>query len=390
MKIPGTARWLQQGAGAVLMVSVGVLIGARGNDNAVQRPDSPGVQTMASPARVDSVAAAGLDTGGVAATPREPSASLQIPSAPGFESVLAAGSSGDTAASFAGSYAVLRGATTADGGANVQLVSTAPSTTPASRGEEAASALSTTSSAGAPALDTTASAPGAGGATGFRPSPAQGLPRGIALRHPMLAIIRPGGRAVMYDLGMGGGPTPAGLEGEWAVIGDCSRRVRVEFTMRSRRVGEVQGVGRLAGGAAWSGEPVVATQACAAASDRFVRPSDPSSADRAQFEKVAGDAGFAGWGLQEVVAGRSFDVLVFRQEGRRRSLIVVRARNGGAPAVLKEVEGEVRLLGVYRSGSGATAWFAVGAGDVPESVVVARSGDLRSWDVLGPNSLQAQ
>lgn len=387
MKIPGTAaRWVQHAAAAVLMVSVGVLIGARGSDTPVQRTDSP--------ARVDTVASAAADHGGGVATPPEMApGSLQIPSAPGFESVLTAGAGGDTAPSFAGSYAVLRGATTVDGGAEVELVSTPPPTTPASRRDEAESALAgTVAAAAAPAPDTgtTPSPPGAGAATGFRPAPAQGLPRGVALRHPMLAIIRPGGRAVMYDLGLGGGPTPSGLEGEWAVIGDCARRVRVEFAMRSRRVGEVQGAGRVAGSAGWSGEPVVAAQACAAASEQFVGPRDPSAADREQFEPVARDAGLAGWDLHQVVASRGFDVLVLRQEGRRRSLIVVRGRNGGAPAVMKEVEGEVSLLGVYRSGSGATAWFAIGARHFPEAVVVATSGDLRSWDVLGPNPLQAR
>lgn len=389
MKIPGpAARWVQHAALAVLMVSVGVLIGARGTNDAPSPDPAAGVDTVATAAAAGPVAAV---------APSEPAPpQLQIPPAPGFESVLAAGGGVDTAANFAGSYAILRGASTVDRGAERLVESAPPSGTSASEpaGAGVAPAVAPAATGAAEpdrgTQERRDSGPAVPESTRFRPSPAQGLPRGIALRHPMFAIIRPGGRAVMYDLGMGGGPTPSGLEGEWAVIGDCARRVRVEFATRARRVGEMQGVGRVEGNPGWSGEPVVATQACAAASDLLVRPRSPSPAERGRVELLVRDAGFAGSDLQEIAGSHGFEVLVFRQDGRRRSLIVVAGRNGGAPAVTKEIDGGVRLVGVYRSGSGATAWFAVGDRQSPEALVVASSGDLRSWHVPGPTPLQVR
>lgn len=360
-------------AAALLLVSVGVIVGsyapARGSSRAtapgtLRQPVTPRPRQAAPPAP---------------AQPRGPAADLDpgLPPAPGYESVLA----GSPRPEFGGEYAVLRGAETAGQPAPqaaappVATIPSAPSV-PVSGGDPPDRELTADPSA-RPAPEP------------FRPSPAQGIPRGIALSYPLLAVARPGGRVALHDMGLRGGPTPAAIEGEWAVIGRCGDPLRLEFALPTRRAGELRAIGRAESAAGWTVEPVVARQACAPAAERYARSHPASTEERGAFGAAGAEAGFAPGDLAQVAQSGATALLVFRGSGG--GAVIAAARGPAGPVVVWSyvtADGDPSLLGVYRTGAGTQAWILLGGPGSPRALLTASTRDGRSWSADGPFSLQ--
>lgn len=374
------AHWVRAGAAATLLLSVGILTGSYLAPSAPARPVAP---AAGPPQGGGPTAASGPSAPGSprAATPTRP----HVPAAPGFEPFGA----GVPRPEFGGQYAVLRGASTVavDGGPP-------PSAAP---GEAAPTASSFPAEAvpAAPPEPLAADPPRPEPAPGdpgeplprSRPGPAQGMPRGIALRQPLLAIVRPGGRTVFHDLGTSGGPTPAGLEGEWSVIGRCEWGARVDLGMPARQVGDLRGVGRADAGSAWSGEPVVPRQACAAAGERFTRPRAASDADREGYGEAGRPLGFTTGDLEQVAELRGGVLLVFG--GTTGSAVVAGVRSARGAEVhwtyaAQPGDGDLTLVGVYRTGTEVQAWVLLGPRGSPGALMILSISDLRTWSPRGP------
>lgn len=375
------AHWIRAGAAATLLLSAGILTGSY---LAPSAPAGPLVPAAGPPeAGGPSPAPGPAPASASAATPSQP----HVPAAPGFEPFDAAVPRPD----FGGQYAVLRGASTVgqDGGPP-------PS---AALGEAAASASSFPAEAvpAAPPEPVTGDPPRPEPARDpveplprNRPGPAQGMPRGIALRQPLLAIVRAGGRTVFHDLGTGGGPTPVALEGEWSVIGRCEWSARVDLGMPARQVGDMRGVGRVDAGSQWSGEPVVPRQACAAAGERFTRPRAASDADRDGYGQAGGPLGFTAGDLEQVAELRGAVLLVFG--GTTGAAVVAGVRSARGAEVqwtytAQPGDGGLTLVGVYRTGTEVQAWVLLGPRGSPGALMILSSSDLRTWSASGPFQL---
>lgn len=357
--------WIGHGAIAVVLLSAGIVIGTTFRSRAprptgIERPDSalPGRRPLVKPESAS------------ATEDREPTPVVRpaIPSAPGFEPF----ETGEPAPAFGGEYAVLRGA---------EGVGAPPR--PASPDGVAFEAARAEPAGGTPEdggeVETTLSARS-------RPSPAQGIPRGIAMRIPLLGISRPGGRVVFHDLGGHDGPAPSGIEGEWAVLGRCERIVRVEFGLPAHSFGELRAIGR-SGGDGWGVEPVVPRQACEAASERFVRPHAATAAERAALAGIAaGEPGAAALDMAEVMRIGPAILVVFRNASGAATVVAATSGGGGYSVrwskVVEPGDGGLWLLGVYRMGSGAVAWLSSGPRDAPRMMYAVTSTDLGSWTLL--------
>lgn len=381
MKVNLRTQWIHASALATVLLSAGVLIGSYLSPEAAPPPSAP-----AAPQRSGKPPAA---PGPPAAAPPAAAASSaepHVPAAPGFEPFDA----GVPRPEFGGQYAVLRGANTVERpgsvvpDAAVPIASSAPAPAAAVPPAPPEPVL-----ADPPRAESAAAEPSAVPARN-RPAPAQGIPRGIALRQPLLAIVRTGGRAVFHDLGNGGGPTPAGLEGEWAVIGRCELRARVDLAMPSRQIGDLRGIGRAEGGSQWSGEPVVPRQACEVASERFTRPRAASDADRGAYAAAGASLGYAASDLRQVLDVRGGVLLAFG--GVRGSALV--AAVGSGPRVTVQWtyggepgDGDLSLVGVYRNGTDVQAWVLLGPRGSPGALMILSSSDLRTWSRSGPFEL---
>ena len=378
---------VRQAAGALLLLSVGIVVGtyvpARGSAAPAETAD-------ARPRAADTAAASPAHPAPVASAPAPAAPEASVPPAPGYEPFLA----GSPAPGFGGEYAVLRGAQTA-GDPVPQASPPPPPTIPSAptspvQADTTAAGPAARTAPPAPAARTAPPAPAA--PEPFRPSPARGIPRGVALRYPLLAIARPGGRVAFHDLGVASGPTPAGIEGEWAVIGRCDRTVRLDFALPSRRAGELRAIGRADAAGGWSVEPVVARQACAPAAERYQRPHPPTEEERVAFGPAGAGAGFVPGDLAQVGEARGSVLLVFRRAGAG-SAVVAAARGPGGPVLLwshaaAPGDGDLSLVGVYRTGAGAEVWIIIGHPGAPRALLGASSPDGRTWSSLAPIPLR--
>jgi hypothetical protein len=375
VKVRADHPMVRRTATATLLLSLGITIGSYARPRGAAPPDQP----SGKPARAVQPAPARRQDSTVA----NQVAPGAMPSAPGFQPFLVAAPRPD----FGGAYAVLRGAETS--GEHVpQPQPFSPPPLPAvPPAPETAVATATSSPAGPDTAGPRSASSAETGPERFRPSPAQGIPRGIALRHPLLALARPGGRVAFHDLGLRGTPTPAGIEGEWAVIGRCERTMRIDFALPSRRAGELRGIGRSMGSGGGNVEAVVPRQACAAATDRFSPARVASESDRARLGGAGEALGFDPADLAQWLEVRGTTLLVFRRPGR--GSVLVAAAAGNAPAVLwiyrvEAADGDPSLLGVYRTGAGGEAWLTLGGPSSPDALLVASSPDGRTWETSGP------
>jgi hypothetical protein len=364
---------LRRGAGAVLLLSAGVVIGTYARRPAPLPQGAARVAAApASPVRGGALRDTAERTLPAGRSPAEDG----LPPAPGFDSALLA----TPASAFGGGYTVLRGAETVPAG----VAHASPPPPPVAAAPVEVMVPDSAAAAGAQRTPPAEPEP-------FRPSPARGIPAGLALRYPLLAVARAGGRVAFHDLGIRGGVMPAGIEGEWAVVGRCETFVRIDFALPTRSSGEFRAIGRASGDAAWSVEPVVARQACAAASAHFTRPHVPTEAERAGAAAAAKSAGMEARDLVQAAALGSASLLVFHRTGLGTAVVAVRA--GAEPTSVwtqpgGDADGGPWLIGVYRMGSGATAWLAFGERSAPTSLLIVSSPDLRGWTATEPSSLR--
>jgi hypothetical protein len=350
---PRWKRRMYDGAAAVIVLSLGILIGAWGRSprggppNVAPEPGAP-----VAPAEVAQVA-------------------LHPESGPVLDPPLV-----PPAPSFAGTYSVLPGARTA-GPPDLPLFPGAPDVpveipTAVPRADTASPEVVSAPAAEAP-----------------RPRPAQAIPRGMALRSPLLALARPGGRVVLHGLTAGGGVLAAAIEGDWAVIGRCAERVRVDFALPAAAAGAMRGIGRAAGEPEWRAEPLVPAHVCAAASQAFQRPRPPADAQRVAFGSAGVGEGFHANDLRELIEVRGGALLLFQDESR--AVLIAAGRGPSAPSLLWShtgSDGVPWLLGVYRSGGMMEAWVLFGERGAPRALLVASSTDGRHWTTTGPIPLR--
>ena len=89
---------------------------------------------------------------------------------------------------------------------------------------------------------------------------------------------------------------------------------------------------------------------------------------------------------------RASVLLVFRRAGAR-STVVAAARGPGGPVILwshgaAPGDGDLLLVGVYRTEAGAEAWITVGDPGAPRAFLAASSPDGRTWSSAGPFPLR--
>jgi hypothetical protein len=117
------------------------------------------------------------------------------------------------------------------------------------------------------------------------PGPAQELGREAALRRPLIAVGREGGRLSFYSAWEAEG-TRASLVGEWGAVNACRPTVRVAYEQVVAGLGAVRGSGSAGEPPAWTIALVVPRQHCAAASARW-RGSRSPAADEAAMVSAA-------------------------------------------------------------------------------------------------------
>ena len=193
---------------------------------------------------------------------------------------------------------------------------------------------------------------------------------GVALTTPLLAVLREGGRVVLYDPRAGGSPgLPRDIEGGWAWLGDC-QRFRIDAAQGAgSEAGDVRGIGR------GSGSPrlgwAVPARGCARATRRLRVPQ--------------------GGGLVDL-HGRQW-----RVPGSGETVQAVPGRGGGAPLWSTEVPWpavRIRILGAYRSSGGRAEelWIVAvdeeGAPRAMRRVLLADAATIRAepWASVGSGS----
>lgn len=224
---------------------------------------------------------------------------------------------------------------------------------------------------------------------GFRPSPAQGIPRGIAADYPLLAVIEGGGRLLFYDLGVRPGAVPTSIEGVWAMLGDCGRTLQADFSASTEQAGELRAIGRGAGGSPGSTGVVTARQGCEAAASRYTRSGTPSEAVRAEMASFAPD-GFDATNLVQVAQTRGVALLVFRSAAGSAAVIATRDLGGFRGAWSKRMspaDGDLSGIGVFRRGGTTHVWLTVQRSGRPYALLTVTSPDGNAWSAAGPVTL---
>ena len=83
---------------------------------------------------------------------------------------------------------------------------------------------------------------------------------------------------------------------------------------------------------------------------------------------------------------------VFRRPGDGSAVVAAARGPGGAEVLWTHTaaadDGDLTLLGVYRTGAGAEAWITIGDARSPRALLVASSPDGRAWTAAGPVPLR--
>ena len=286
------------------------------------------------------------------------------------------------APAFGGSYAVLRGARTdASSPVDTSAAPADPDPVPAFPAPPG-DVPSDTASSEPEATPRSAPAP-------FRPSPAQGIPRGVAAEYPLLAIFEGAGRLLFYDLGVRPGVIPSSIEGSWAVLGDCERALQADFSAPTAQPGELRAVGRGAPGEPGSAAVVVARQGCEAASRRFSRANSADAADRDALAGLAPED-FGPSDLAQVARSHGLVLAVYRSSAGSAA-VIGHAGAGGVTTLwtgrIQPGDGDLAAIGVFRRGGSANAWLLVRKDSRAAALLAASSPDGRAWSSAGPSPL---
>lgn len=220
-------------------------------------------------------------------------------------------------------------------------------------------------------------------------SPVRRLGAAAAAGIPLLGVHRGGDRLVVLETA--GGATlgaAVGLEGTWAVVGQCSREFRVEFAQPVRQIGQVSGIGRLPeGGGPWSAGPVVPAQGCMDASRRWTAAGAVTPREVAVWRESLG-------GEEDVVAdgavslGPDAAVLLLRGGEAAEIVALERGAEGWRRAWSSDTSlgatlagGPVRLLGTYRRGRVSEVWLSWGDPSSPDGFARLERSEEKEWRV---------
>jgi hypothetical protein len=183
------------------------------------------------------------------------------------------------------------------------------------------------------------------------PGPAQELGQAAALRRPLIAVLRGGGRLSFYSA-WEADATRASLVGDWGAVGACQPAVRVAYEQVVPGLGVVRGSGSASEPPPWTVAVVVPRQHCSAATARWKASRAPGADEAALLAQALG-------GERPTAVVRQGDRLWAASPGR-----VVLARADGEGLVVewsgRAPEGATaRLLGVW---DGEGVFVAVDSG----------------------------
>ncbi len=177
---------------------------------------------------------------------------------------------------------------------------------------------------------------------------------------PLLAVRRGSGRIVFHALERAG-TDGAGLEGEWAVAGECGERLRLDLAQPARGAGAPRGVGgELSSSGGWRTAVAIPVQECAAR--RVLIGRSPTPVDRERF------SGFSSDELRQVATTEGAAWLVFGGPGRSRAAVVVRRDGAWREAWSRETDGMQEILAVLRRGDDWEGLFVTLRGDTPDAL----------------------
>jgi hypothetical protein len=206
-----------------------------------------------------------------------------------------------------------------------------------------------------------------------RRSPAGALRAGRAAELPLLAVRRGSGRIVFHEIAPGG-TAGAELEGEWAVVGRCAQRLRLDLAQPARGAGAPRGVGiDLSSSGEWEAALAVPGQGCGIAAGRLVRAHRATAAERSRFAAAAG--GFAPDELQQVAATGRAAWLVFAGRGRSRAVVVLRQDGVWREVWSREADGAQEIAAVLARGGGWDGLFVTLRGGSPDLLQRVRVTD---------------
>jgi hypothetical protein len=204
-----------------------------------------------------------------------------------------------------------------------------------------------------------------------RRSPAGSIRASRAAELPLLAVRRGSGRIVFHEIAPGG-TAGAELEGEWAVVGRCGQRLRLDLAQPARQAGAPRGVGvDVSSSGEWEAAVAVPGQGCSAG--RTLTPRRATAAERRRFAASAG--GSAPDELQQVAFNEGAAWLVFA--GRRKSRAVVMLLQDGAWREVwsREADGTQEIAAVLRRGGAWEGLFVTLRGGSPHTLQRVRVSD---------------
>jgi hypothetical protein len=204
-----------------------------------------------------------------------------------------------------------------------------------------------------------------------RGSPVGSIRASRAAELPLLAVRRASGRIVFHEISPGG---TAGdeLEGEWAVVGRCGQRLRLDLAQPARHGGAPRGVGvDVSSSGEWEAAVAVPGQGCSAG--RTLTPRRATAAERSRFAASAG--GFAPDELQQVASTEGAAWLVFGGRGRSRAVVMLFQDGAWREAWSREVDGTQEIAAVLRRGGAWEGLFVTLRGGSPHTLQRVRVTD---------------
>lgn len=204
-----------------------------------------------------------------------------------------------------------------------------------------------------------------------RRSPAGSIRASRAAELPLLAARRGSGRIVFHEIATGG-TAGAELEGEWAVVGRCGQRLRLDLAQPARHAGAPRGVGvDVSSSGEWESAVAVPGQACSAG--RTLTPRRATGAERSRFAASAGE--FAPDELQQVASTEGAAWLVFAGRGRSRAVVMLFQDGAWREAWSSEAHGTQEIAAVLRRGGAWEGLFVTLRGGSPHTLQRVRVSD---------------
>jgi len=197
-----------------------------------------------------------------------------------------------------------------------------------------------------------------------RRSPAGSIRASRAAELPLLAVRRGSGRIVFHEIAPGG-TAGADLEGEWAVLGRCGQRLRMDLAQPARHAGAPRGVGvDVSSSGEWQAAVAVPGQGCSAG--RSLSPRRATGTDRGRFTAAAD--GFAPDELQQVAWSEGAAWLVFAGRGRSRAVVMLSQDGAWREAWSREADGAQEIAAVLRRGGAWEGLFVTLRGGSPHTL----------------------